>query len=209
MNRLRKLFLRKFIIFFYFRRKKFESPQQPPSITTAENPFSARGAIRRLSLRDRSGMTLARIEAQKENATIMRSWSKEDVGSNDQFVSFLNKHKNYGTFQESISNFPGGPQRAASLNEAGRSNSRDSPNKRVLNKNSNKPRAHEEEWFRKLESNARGDFDEDDELQNTGGLSRATRGKSSTRKKKQKSDQIGKDKKNYTFYSINRIIQMY
>jgi hypothetical protein len=52
-----------------------------------ENPFSARGAIRRLSLRDRSGMTLARIEAQNENSTLLRSFSKEDVGSHEKFVS--------------------------------------------------------------------------------------------------------------------------
>lgn len=80
------------------------------------------------------------------------------------------------------------------MNEAAGRN-RDSPNKRVLNKNSTKPRAHEEEWYRKLESNTRGDFEEEDELAQNGtsGLARATRGKSSTRKKKQKPDQIGKE----------------
>ncbi|CAD6186359.1 unnamed protein product [Caenorhabditis auriculariae] len=61
------------------KRKKFESPQQ--GTVTGDNPFSARGAIRRQSLRDRSGMTPARIEAQKEGADILRSWSKEDVSS--------------------------------------------------------------------------------------------------------------------------------
>ena len=64
-------------IFRHFRRKKFESPQQPTA--NSDNPFSARGAIRRLSLRDRSGMTLARLEAQKEQTDLLRSWSKEDV----------------------------------------------------------------------------------------------------------------------------------
>jgi len=64
-----------------FRRKKFESPQQPPS--TLENPFSARGAIRRQSLRDRSGMSLARLEAQREGSDLIRSYnSKEDLSSN-------------------------------------------------------------------------------------------------------------------------------
>ena len=63
----------------FFRRKKFESPQQ--GATSGDNPFSARGAIRRQSLRDRSGMTPARIEAQKEGADILRSFSKEDVSS--------------------------------------------------------------------------------------------------------------------------------
>ncbi|KIH43932.1 ankyrin repeat protein, partial [Ancylostoma duodenale] len=52
------------------RRKKFESPQQVA--TGGDNPFSARGAIRRLSLRDRSGLAPARIEAQKEGADIIR-----------------------------------------------------------------------------------------------------------------------------------------
>ncbi len=68
-----------FCILFDYRRKKFESPQQPTA--TSDSPFSARGAIRRLSLRDRSGMTLARLEAQKEQTDILRSWSKEDVSS--------------------------------------------------------------------------------------------------------------------------------
>jgi len=47
---------------------KFESPQQPQS----DSPFSARGAIRRLSLRDKSGISLARIEARKEGNDLMR-----------------------------------------------------------------------------------------------------------------------------------------
>ncbi|VDK20750.1 unnamed protein product, partial [Anisakis simplex] len=66
------------------KRKKFESPQQPTANT--DNPFSARGAIRRLSLRDRSGMTLARLEAQKEQNDLLRSWSKEDVSTNDDMT---------------------------------------------------------------------------------------------------------------------------
>ncbi|PAV59821.1 hypothetical protein WR25_08032 [Diploscapter pachys] len=61
------------------KRKKFESPQQ--GATGQDNPFSARGAIRRLSLRDRNGMTPARLEAKQEGADIIRSWSKEDVSS--------------------------------------------------------------------------------------------------------------------------------
>ncbi len=62
------------------RRKKFESPQQPTA-TQQENPLSARGLIRRTSLRDKSGMTLARLEADREKTEMMRSWSKEDVSS--------------------------------------------------------------------------------------------------------------------------------
>lgn len=72
---------------YIYRRKKFESPQQPSA--TSDSPFSARGAIRRLSLRDRSGMTLARLEAQKEQTDILRSWSKEDVSSS-QVCRFIN-----------------------------------------------------------------------------------------------------------------------
>lgn len=66
------------------RRKKFESPQQPTA--NVDNPFSARGAIRRLSLRDRSGMTLARLEAQKEQTDLLRSWSKEDVSFGKVYI---------------------------------------------------------------------------------------------------------------------------
>lgn len=63
------------------RRKKFESPQQIPPTASLENPFSARGAIRRQSLRDRSGMTPARLEAQREGSELARSMSKEDVSN--------------------------------------------------------------------------------------------------------------------------------
>jgi hypothetical protein len=71
----------KILYLIKLRRKKFESPQQPPS--TLENPFSARGAIRRQSLRDRSGMSLARLEAQREGSDLIRSYnSKEDLSTN-------------------------------------------------------------------------------------------------------------------------------
>lgn len=59
---------------------KFESPQQG-ALPVGDSPFSARGAIRRLSLRDRSGVTLARIEARKE-AALLRSFSLEDTSAN-------------------------------------------------------------------------------------------------------------------------------
>jgi hypothetical protein len=97
----------------------------------------------------------------------------------------------YICFQENISNLPGGPQRAASLNEANR-NIRESPNKRVLNKSSTKSRTNAgEEWSRQLEHHA--DFEEEEELQNgNSGLAKATRGRSSTKKKKKAPNQIGK-----------------
>ncbi len=79
-------------MFDIFRRKKFESPQQPTA--TSDSPFSARGAIRRLSLRDRSGMTLARLEAQKEQTDILRSWSKEDISSKPVSLHLLSSFYN-------------------------------------------------------------------------------------------------------------------
>lgn len=109
-------------------------------------------------------MTLARIEAQKEQSTLMRSWSKEDVTTHDLVGFLLANRLIFYSLQDNISNFPSGPQRAASLNEASR-NIRDSPNKRVLNKTSNKARTSAgEEWVRQLDH--RNDFDEDEELQN-------------------------------------------
>ncbi|CAI5438283.1 unnamed protein product [Caenorhabditis angaria] len=116
------------------KRKKFESPQQ--GATSGDNPFSARGAIRRQSLRDRSGMTPARIEAQKEGADILRSWSKEDVSSD--------VHSNNQT--------------ATSLSQQ---QQRESPNKRVLKSSQNKQAKpmSPDEWLRKLETNADDDLD--------------------------------------------------
>lgn len=59
------------------RRKKFESPQPLPQPQNGanDNPFSARSAIRRLSLRDKN-MTPARIEAAREEANILRYGSQ-------------------------------------------------------------------------------------------------------------------------------------
>ncbi|KAK5966928.1 hypothetical protein GCK32_008118 [Trichostrongylus colubriformis] len=102
------------------RRKKFESPQQVA--TGGDNPFSARGAIRRLSLRDRSGMAPARIEAQKEGADIIRSWSKEDVSSD------------VNAMQPALHGI------------------RDSPNKRVLKQSNKPKPMSPDEWLRKLET---------------------------------------------------------
>lgn len=120
------------------KRKKFESPQQPTANT--DNPFSARGAIRRLSLRDRSGLTPARLEAQKEQSDIIRSWSKEDVSHNDE----------PGNFQQQ-------PQ-SSGHNDTAR---RESPSKRAL-KGSQKPKPMSpDEWLRKLDAA----HDDDDETQ--------------------------------------------
>lgn len=67
------------------KRKKFESPQQVPSTANLENPFTARGAIRRQSLRDKGA--LARLEAQREGSDLIRSWSKEDVSNSAKDAS--------------------------------------------------------------------------------------------------------------------------
>ncbi|ULU10863.1 hypothetical protein L5515_000906 [Caenorhabditis briggsae] len=118
------------------KRKKFESPQQ--GATTGDNPFSARGAIRRQSLRDRSGLTPARIEAQKEGADILRTWSKEDVSA-DVHAS-----------------------QAGSLQHQ-----RESPSKRVLkyyfqsSQNKQAKPMSPDEWLRKLETNGTADDDLD------------------------------------------------
>ncbi|CAB3408528.1 unnamed protein product [Caenorhabditis bovis] len=113
------------------KRKKFESPQQ--GATSGDNPFSARGAIRRQSLRDRSGMTPARIEAQKEGADILRSWSKEDV-STDAHSTGLQQQQQ-----------------------------RESPTKRVLKSSQHKQAKpmSPDEWLRKLDANGANDDDLD------------------------------------------------
>ncbi|GMS83121.1 hypothetical protein PENTCL1PPCAC_5296, partial [Pristionchus entomophagus] len=52
------------------RIKQFESPGQPGN--AEKNGFSARGAIRRNSLREKTGLTPARLEAQMMKKDIMR-----------------------------------------------------------------------------------------------------------------------------------------
>uniref|UniRef100_A0A1I7YI30 ANK_REP_REGION domain-containing protein n=1 Tax=Steinernema glaseri TaxID=37863 RepID=A0A1I7YI30_9BILA len=154
------------------KRKKFESPQQPTA--NQDNPFSARGAIRRLSLRDKSGLSLARIEAQQEHGDLMRSWSKEDVSSTKDEVS---------PFQGGI-----GPSHSDSMISAssiGRKES--SPNKRLMHRSSHQQKPKQSnEWLQKLETeNGSVDYDDDDDAF-TGGITRGTRARSSTKKKKNK-----------------------
>ncbi|KHJ48750.1 ankyrin repeat protein [Trichuris suis] len=61
---------------------KFESPA-PVAVTNPENRFSStRSAVRRMSVRDRCGVTLARLEARRE-AAVMRSWSFGESDTND------------------------------------------------------------------------------------------------------------------------------
>ncbi|EGT47304.1 hypothetical protein CAEBREN_20525 [Caenorhabditis brenneri] len=125
------------------KRKKFESPQQ--GATTGDNPFSARGAIRRQSLRDRSGLTPARIEAQKEGADILRTWSKEDVSADVH------------------------SSQAGSLQHQ-----RESPSKRVLKSSQHKQAKpmSPDEWLRKLETNGTADDDLDTTPKRGGGSTR-------------------------------------
>ncbi|KAF8368189.1 gfi-2 [Pristionchus pacificus] len=105
------------------RRKKFESPGQ--SVVAEKNGFSARGAIRRQSLRDKTGLTPARLEAQAEKTDLMRSWSREDLSTGHPSTS-----------QPIIST----PVRETS------------PNKRVLRGAASKTKPMSpDEWLRKLE----------------------------------------------------------
>ncbi|KRY58999.1 Protein phosphatase 1 regulatory subunit 16A, partial [Trichinella britovi] len=54
---------------------KFESPAVTVNVATPESRFSStRSAVRRMSIRDRCGVTLARVEARRE-AAVLRSWS--------------------------------------------------------------------------------------------------------------------------------------
>uniref|UniRef100_A0A5S6Q9L9 ANK_REP_REGION domain-containing protein n=1 Tax=Trichuris muris TaxID=70415 RepID=A0A5S6Q9L9_TRIMR len=64
---------------------KFESPA-PVAVTNPESRFSStRSAVRRMSVRDRCGVTLARLEARRE-AAVMRSWSfgESDITDSSQ-----------------------------------------------------------------------------------------------------------------------------
>uniref|UniRef100_A0A1I8AZN4 ANK_REP_REGION domain-containing protein n=1 Tax=Meloidogyne hapla TaxID=6305 RepID=A0A1I8AZN4_MELHA len=145
------------------KRKKFESPQQPPS--TLENPFSARGAIRRQSLRDRSGMSLARLEAQREGSDLIRSYnSKEDLSSNTADDSL-----NVGS-----SSYLNNPTASASASSSAlhgtphQQQRRESPPKRALMARSashqkQKQQMSPDEWLKKLEADSAGFRDNDGE----------------------------------------------
>uniref|UniRef100_A0A915BSP5 ANK_REP_REGION domain-containing protein n=2 Tax=Parascaris univalens TaxID=6257 RepID=A0A915BSP5_PARUN len=151
------------------KRKKFESPQQPTA--NSDNPFSARGAIRRLSLRDRSGMTLARLEAQKEQTDLLRSWSKEDVSGNPDDAT------------SSICGPSSGSQPDAVVHGSGQfaNHRRDSPNKKVIKSSQKTKPMSPDEWLRKLDKE-NGTIEDDDEP--GGQLQRGGRARSSQKKKK-------------------------
>ncbi|GMT28322.1 hypothetical protein PFISCL1PPCAC_19619, partial [Pristionchus fissidentatus] len=122
------------------RRKKFESPGQ--AVVAEKNGFSARGAIRRQSLRDKTGLTPARLEAQAEKTDLMRSWSREDLA--------------VGASTPSTSQ----PITTTPVRET-------SPNKRVLRGTANKAKPMSpDEWLRKLE---RGGEEEDENTPTRGG----------------------------------------
>uniref|UniRef100_A0A915DFN1 ANK_REP_REGION domain-containing protein n=1 Tax=Ditylenchus dipsaci TaxID=166011 RepID=A0A915DFN1_9BILA len=147
------------------KRKKFESPQQTAPLPNADNPFSARGAIRRQSLRDRTGMTLARLDSQKEQSDLMRSWSKEDVNSSNKF--------------DDVSHVP-------SASTSGKT--RESPKRNIGGSRQQKTKPMSpDEWLRKLEaeSNKEGEDDEDEGAAN-GNSSLSDRQQASKRGKKGK-----------------------
>uniref|UniRef100_A0A914Z6R5 Protein phosphatase 1 regulatory subunit 16A n=1 Tax=Panagrolaimus superbus TaxID=310955 RepID=A0A914Z6R5_9BILA len=119
------------------RKKKYESLQPMPSVT-GENPFSARGAIRRQSLRDRSGLTPARLDAQFEQHNLVRTWSGEDVSNNPDDVSH---------------------------HQGGRDNSKSSPNKRSLKSGAQKTKPMSpDEWVKKLDAENEDDDDMEGQL---------------------------------------------
>lgn len=141
------------------RRKKYESPQ-PLNNQNGDNPFSARGAIRRQSLRDRTGLTPARLEAQQESTNLIRSWSREDVSHN----------------QDDVSQYTNGRD--------GDNTATRSPHKRNLKSgNSKTKQMSPDEWVKKLE--AENNLDGDDTFEE-GQLNRSGRGRSGSRKKKKK-----------------------
>ena len=127
------------------RRKKYESPQPLPSVN-GENPFSARGAIRRQSLRDRSGLTPARLEAQQESNNLIRTWSGEDVSNNHEDVSHY---------------------------QGGRDANKGSPNKRALKSGNQKKSMSPDEWVRTLEAENDGDDDLEEGQLNRSGRGRS------------------------------------
>lgn len=137
------------------RRKpssKFDSPESIPGHGT-DSPFSARGAIRRLSLRDRSGVTLARIEAQKE-AAIFRSLSLEDTSAN----SVLNGRDSLPIADKRSSSGGGGVSEAG---EEGTKGKKKKKSRRQGHADENKEQSHDE-WLQKLKT-------EDEELDESGG----------------------------------------
>ncbi|KAI1721684.1 ankyrin repeats (3 copies) domain-containing protein [Ditylenchus destructor] len=152
------------------KRKKFESPQQA-QLPNADNPFSARGTIRRQSLRDRTGMTLGRLDAQKEQSDLMRSWSKEDVNA-------LN--------QDDVSQLPSG-------SVPGATKSRESPKRNLGGGKQQKTKPMSpDEWLRKLEDPKDGEEDEDEQLDRNGGGLSSNR-QNSKRGKRGKKNRTGED----------------
>ncbi|MFH4980813.1 hypothetical protein AB6A40_007522 [Gnathostoma spinigerum] len=160
------------------KRKKFESPQQPTA--NSDNPFSARGAIRRLSLRDRSGMTLARLEAQQEQNDILRAWSKEDIS---------NLKDDSGVFPSVGMNSVVPVSSSDSIQYGGSgqfaNHRRDNGNKKVMKTSQRTKPMSPDEWLRKLDTE-NGTFDEDDD--GSGQLQRGGRARSSQKKKKKKNE---------------------
>jgi protein phosphatase 1 regulatory subunit 16A len=128
------------------RKKKYEAIQPLQNAVNVENPFSARGAIRRQSLRDRNGVTPARLEASLEQNNLIRTWSGEDVSNTPDDVSHY---------------------------QGGRDNSKSSPNKRALKSGSQKTKPMSpDEWVKKLEAETEDDDLEEGNL-NRGGRGRS------------------------------------
>uniref|UniRef100_A0A914I6M8 ANK_REP_REGION domain-containing protein n=1 Tax=Globodera rostochiensis TaxID=31243 RepID=A0A914I6M8_GLORO len=131
------------------KRKKFESPQAVPPAANTDFIQTARGAIRRQSLRDRSGMTLARLDSQREGSDLIRSWSKEDV-SNEEMSAHPFGNGGPSTSHQPTTNQP----------------RRDSPPKRMQKQTQQKQKQMSpDEWLKKLEAESGGFRDEEEEQQ--------------------------------------------
>lgn len=161
------------------KRKKFESPQT--GAANADTPLGVRGTIKRQSLRDRNGVTLARLEAQKEHTDLMRSWSKEDVsGRKDDNTLFNNIQSSVpsSNLNRNKENTPGGG------------------NKRIIGRGTSQKQKviSPDEWLRKLDAEEnRNDYGYNDDEEDYKGIGRFERGRigNSTSRKKRRDQQGG------------------
>uniref|UniRef100_A0A0N4ZF61 ANK_REP_REGION domain-containing protein n=1 Tax=Parastrongyloides trichosuri TaxID=131310 RepID=A0A0N4ZF61_PARTI len=145
------------------KRKKFESPQT--GAANADTPLGVRGTIKRQSLRDKNGVTLARLEAQKEHTDLMRSWSKEDVSRKDDNQLFTNN-----------------------ISSSVRNKENQQANKRMMNRGSSQKQKviSPDEWLRKLDAEENRDFDDDEDRGN-----RFERGRVGNSTRRKRRDQQG------------------
>uniref|UniRef100_A0AC35THK3 ANK_REP_REGION domain-containing protein n=1 Tax=Rhabditophanes sp. KR3021 TaxID=114890 RepID=A0AC35THK3_9BILA len=141
------------------RRKKYESPQILQN--SDDNAFGVRTTIKRQSLRDKSGASIARLEAQKEHSDLklIRTHSKDNVFENTTPLA-----QNAAT--------------GSKVRDGG-------DNKRLMPKGlSQKAKAHSpDEWLRQLD--ARSNQENEDENDRYREFDRNRVGNSTRKKKKE------------------------